>query len=115
MLFVDDMVSIDEIRKEINDRLKVQRHTLKAKEFKLSKTKMEYLKCKNSVRHYMRKAWKCSQTQALPKSDNFKYLDSIIQGGRNIDGDVTCRIGATWMKLRFASGVLCNKKILVET
>ncbi|XP_070005996.1 uncharacterized protein [Nicotiana sylvestris] len=41
----------------------------------------------------------------------FKYLGSIIQGDGEIDGDVTHRIGARWMKWRLVSGVLCDKKV----
>ncbi|KAK4359516.1 hypothetical protein RND71_021745 [Anisodus tanguticus] len=43
-------------------------------------------------------------TQVIPKEGSFKYLGSIIQGNREIDGDVTHHIGAWWMKWRLASG-----------
>nr|XP_009794373.1 PREDICTED: uncharacterized protein LOC104241155 [Nicotiana sylvestris] len=46
LLFADDIVQIDEMRGGVNERLEVWRHTLESKGFKLSRTKIEYLKCK---------------------------------------------------------------------
>ncbi|XP_070015957.1 uncharacterized protein [Nicotiana sylvestris] len=52
-------------------------------------------------------------SQVVPKRDSFKYLGSVIQGDGEIDKDATHRIGARWMKWRLASGVLCDKKVLL--
>uniref|UniRef100_A0A1S3Z273 Reverse transcriptase domain-containing protein n=1 Tax=Nicotiana tabacum TaxID=4097 RepID=A0A1S3Z273_TOBAC len=49
MLFADDIVRIDEMRGDVNDKLEVWRHTLESKGFKLSRTKTEYLECKFSA------------------------------------------------------------------
>ena len=49
MLFVDDIVLIDETWTKVNDRLETWRHALESNEFKLSRTKTEYLECKFSV------------------------------------------------------------------
>ncbi|XP_075076581.1 uncharacterized protein LOC107791773 [Nicotiana tabacum] len=49
ILFVDDIVLIDEMRGGVNETLEVWRHALKSKGFKLRKTKTEYLKCKFSA------------------------------------------------------------------
>ena len=40
----------------------------------------------------------------------FKDLGSVIQSNGEIDGDVTNRIQAGWLKWRAATGVLCDKK-----
>ncbi|XP_060202855.1 uncharacterized protein LOC132631279 [Lycium barbarum] len=48
MLFVDDIVLIDELRSGVNARLEVWRQTLESKSFKLSRTQTEYLECKFS-------------------------------------------------------------------
>ena len=45
MLFVDDVVLIDETRGGVNDKLEIWRQTLESKGFRLSRTKMEYLEC----------------------------------------------------------------------
>ncbi|XP_049361581.1 uncharacterized protein LOC125826305 [Solanum verrucosum] len=38
-------------------------------------------------------------------------MGSLIQGDGEINDDVMSRIGAAWMKWRFASPVLCDKKV----
>lgn len=43
MLFIDDIILIDETRSSVNDRLKIWGQTLEAKRLKLSRTKIEYL------------------------------------------------------------------------
>ena len=45
MLFADDIVLIDVTRQGVNDRLERCRHTLEARGFRLSRSKMEYLHC----------------------------------------------------------------------
>ncbi|KAM1110900.1 hypothetical protein ACFX19_010237 [Malus domestica] len=46
--------------------------------------------------------------QEIPKSDRFRYLGSILQKNRELDGDLNHRIQAGWMKWKSASGVLCD-------
>jgi len=46
MLFADDILFVDKTRDKVNGRLKIWRHTLESKGFKLSRIKMEYLKSK---------------------------------------------------------------------
>jgi len=48
MLFVDDIVLIDETRDRVNAKLELWRQTLESRGFKLSKIKTEYMKCKFS-------------------------------------------------------------------
>jgi len=36
--------------------------------------------------------------QTISKSDNFKYIGTIIQDNGDIDDDVIHHIGAAWMK-----------------
>lgn len=53
--------------------------------------------------------------QDIPKREvNFKYFGFIINESGDNDDDITHRIGAVWMKRRFASGVLCDKKNSIE-
>ena len=40
----------------------------------------------------------------------FRYLGLVIQSNREIDGDVTNRIQAGWIKWRATTGVLCDRK-----
>jgi len=45
MLFADDIVSIDETKVRVNNKLEQWRDILEAKVFKLSRSNTEYLKC----------------------------------------------------------------------
>ena len=45
MLFVDDIVLIDETRDGVNTKLKQWRDTLETKSFRLSRSKIKYLHC----------------------------------------------------------------------
>ena len=44
----------------------------------------------------------------------FKYLGSIIQKDREIDGDVNHRIKVGWLKWRSATRVLCDHHMLLS-
>ena len=44
MLFADDIVLIDETKYEVNAKLEVWREALESKGFKISRTKIEYIK-----------------------------------------------------------------------
>jgi hypothetical protein len=45
-------------------------------------------------------------------NDIFWYLKLILQSDRGINEDVSCRIRAECVKWRYASDILCEKKIL---
>ncbi|XP_070012311.1 uncharacterized protein [Nicotiana sylvestris] len=111
MLFIDDIILIEETRGGINERLEVWRHALKSKGFKLSRTKTEYLKCKFGVEPTEAGVEVRLDSQVITKRGSFKYLGSVIQGIGEIDEDVTHRIGVEWMKWKLALGVLCDKKV----
>nr|XP_009774571.1 PREDICTED: uncharacterized protein LOC104224587 [Nicotiana sylvestris] len=111
MLFANDIVVIDDTQGGVNERLEVWRQTLESKDFKLSRTKTEYLECKfNNVILEADMEMRLD-TQVIPKRGSFKYLGYIINGNGEIDEDVTHRIGVGWMKWRLASGVLCDKNV----
>ena len=45
MIFVDDVVLIDESRIGVNQKLELSRQTLESKGFRLSRIKTEYMRC----------------------------------------------------------------------
>nr|XP_009798998.1 PREDICTED: uncharacterized protein LOC104245128 [Nicotiana sylvestris] len=61
MLFVDNIVLIDETRGNVNERLEVWRQALEFKGFKLCRTKTEYMECNGEidedVTHCSRAGW----------------------------------------------------------
>ncbi|KAK4706750.1 hypothetical protein R3W88_033714 [Solanum pinnatisectum] len=100
MLFTYDIVLIDGTRDGVNNRLEVWKQSLKSKGFKLSKTKIEYLKCKFQ-----------GYTQVIPQGRKFQVSWVYDPINREIDNDVTYRIGAEWVKWRFAFGLFCDKNV----
>nr|XP_009587311.1 uncharacterized protein LOC104085061 [Nicotiana tomentosiformis] len=100
MLFDDSIVPIDEMRDGINERLEVWR-----------RNKTEYLEYKFSIEPTIAGLDVRLGSHVIPKRGSFKYLGSVIQGGGEIDEDITHHIGVGWMKRRLASGVLYDKKV----
>nr|XP_016473004.1 PREDICTED: uncharacterized protein LOC107794959 [Nicotiana tabacum] len=111
ILFADDIVLIDEIPDNINRRLEVWRQALESKDFKLSRTKTEYVECKFSDVMGEVDVEVRLDSQVILKRESFKYSGSIIQGDGEIDEDITRRIRVGWMKWRLASGVLYDKNV----
>ena len=111
MLFVDDIVLIDESRAGVNAKLELWRQTLEARGFKLSKSKTEYMECRFSKQRSSDGSVVKLGEQEIPVDDCFKYLGSIIQKYGEIDGDVNHRIKVGWMKWKSATGVLCDRRM----
>jgi hypothetical protein len=49
MFFADDVIFVDESRMGVDQKLELWRRTLKAKGFRLSRSKTKYMKCDFSV------------------------------------------------------------------
>jgi hypothetical protein len=47
----------------------------------------------------------------VPKKDTFRYWGSMLQKDGDIDEDVSHKIKTGWLKLRQASGVLCDPRV----
>jgi hypothetical protein len=110
MLFADDVMLIDESRIEVNQKLELWRQTLESKGFRLSKTKIEYMRCQFSGEN-SDDGDVSLDGRVVPMNDIFQYLGSLLQSEGEIDEDVSHRIRAEWVKWRQAFGVLCNKKV----
>ena len=91
MLFVDDIVLVDETREGVNEKLKQWRHTLESRGFRNSKSKTEYLHCFFSGREDAREEVNIEGMQIL-KVQKFKYLGSIIHHEGDINEDISHRI-----------------------
>jgi len=48
MLFVDEIVLVDDTRAGVNTKLEIWRQTLESRGFKLSRAKIKYMECKFS-------------------------------------------------------------------
>jgi hypothetical protein len=73
MLFADDVVLVDESRTGVDQKLELWRRTLEAKGFRLSRYKMEYMKCDFSATRQEEGDVRLD-VQVVPKKDIFRYL-----------------------------------------
>jgi hypothetical protein len=77
MLFTDDVVLVDESRTGVGQKLELWRRTLEAKYFRLSRSKMEYMKCDFSATTQKEGDVRLDG-QVVPKKDTFRYLGSML-------------------------------------
>jgi hypothetical protein len=90
MLFADDVVLIDESRIGVDRKLELWRQTLESKGFRLSRTKIKYMRCEfSSVRSEDGDVTLAEQV--VPRRDTFRYLGSMLQSDGEIDEDVSYR------------------------
>ena len=110
MLFVDDVVLVDESQARVNKKIELWRQTLESKGFRLSKTKIEYMRC--DFGGVVQDEGDVSlEGQVVPKKDTFRYLGSMLPRDRDIDADISHTIKAWWIKWRQASDILCDKRV----
>jgi hypothetical protein len=83
---------------------------LKARGFRLSRHKTEYMKCDFSATTQEEGDVRVDG-QVVPKKDTFRYLGSMLQKDGDIDEDLSHRIKANWLKWHQASGVLCDPSV----
>jgi hypothetical protein len=76
MLFPDDVL-VDESRTEVDHKLELWRRSLEAKCFRLSRSKMEYMKCDFSATTQEERDVRLDG-QVVPKKDIFRYLGSML-------------------------------------
>jgi hypothetical protein len=110
MLFVDDVVLVDESRTGVDQKLKLWRRILEVKCFRLSRSKIEYIKCDFSATTQEEGDVRLDG-QLVPKKDNFHYLGSMLQKDGDIDEDLSHRIKADWLNWRQVSDVLCDPRV----
>jgi hypothetical protein len=84
---------IDESRIEVNQKLELWRQILESKGFKLSKIKIEYMRCQFSGENSDDEDVSLDG-QVVPMNDTFQYLGSMLQSEGEIDEDVSHRIRA---------------------
>jgi Reverse transcriptase (RNA-dependent DNA polymerase) len=108
VFFADDMVLIDDSRIEIDQKLELWRQTLESKDFRLSRTKTEYIKCQFSGKN-SDDGDVILDERVVPMNDTFRYLGSMLQNDGGIDEDVSHRTKVGWVKWRRASDILYDK------
>ena len=104
MLFADDKVLIDETKSRVNAKLEVWREALKSKGFKISSTKIEYIKFNFSGSRNINEETVKIASQEIRRSEKLKYLGLIIQQEGEIGEDVNHRVKARWVKVEECFG-----------
>jgi hypothetical protein len=110
MLFIDDVILVDESRTWVDQKLELWRRTLEAKSFSLSRSKTEYINCDFSTTTQEEGDVRLD-SQVVPKKDTFHYLGSMLQKDGDIYKDLCHRIKVGWLKWRQASAVLCDTRV----
>lgn len=87
------------------------RQVLETYDFCLSRSKTKYMGYSFSKRRSISSLEVKVGDHSIPQVTQFKYLGSILQNNGEIEGGVNHRIRAGWLKLRSASGVLCDVKL----
>ena len=114
MLFAEDIVLVDETREGVNAKLELWQKTLEIKGFRLSWCKTEYMECKFSQSRTLGNIEVSLGTQKIVEKENLRHIGSMVQQDGGIDTDVSHMIQAGWTKWRSASGVLCDRKVLLN-
>ena len=105
MLFVEDIVLVNETRHGVNAKLEIWRDALESKGFQLSRTKTKYEECKFSKSRNRDEGIIRLDGQEILKSESFRYLGSITHKDEKIKEYLNHRIREVWIKSRSASGV----------
>lgn len=106
MLFADDILLISESRYQLNSKLKSWRKTLESTGIKISRSRIEYLKCNLSGIEDGEGDSTKMGNDIVFNYNNFIYLGSIIESHGVLDLDIANRTKVGWAKYRPANKVL---------
>ena len=67
-----------ETKIEVNAKLELWREALESKRLKISRNKTEYMECNFSKNQGMNEGVVSIEGQEIPKSEQFRYLGSIL-------------------------------------
>ena len=94
MPFADDIVLVAKTKVEVNAKLELWREALKSKGLNISRNKTEYMECNFSKNQGMNEREVRIEDQEIPKSEQFRYLGSILLAEGDIGANVTHRFKA---------------------
>jgi Reverse transcriptase (RNA-dependent DNA polymerase) len=97
ILFVDDVILIDESKIGVDQKLELLRQILESKGFRLSRTKTEYMRCQFSGKN-SDDGDISLDGRVVTMNDTFRYLGSMLQSDGEIDENVSYRIRDGWVK-----------------
>ena len=92
LLFADDIVICEEIRKEVEQRLESWRYTLERRGMKVSRSKTKYLCINGGNDNETVKM----EDKKVPRVKKFKYLGSTVQESGTCEREVKRKVQAGW-------------------
>jgi hypothetical protein len=109
LVSLDDVVMVDESRTGVDQKFELWRRTLETKDFRLSWSKIEYMKCDFNATTQEEGDVRLDG-HVVPKKDTFRYLRLMLRKDGDIDEDVSHRIKVGCLKWHQASSVLCDPR-----
>ena len=110
MLFTIDIILIDESRGGLSETLERWRHSLESRGFRLSRSKIEYLRC-----GFSGVGGDYGEVTmggvVVPRVEKFKYLGSMVEDGVILMGILATVLERGGKNEKKAAGVLCDRKI----
>lgn len=109
ILYADDVFLASQEKDDLTDLVKTWHERLAKYGLRLNLGKTVYLATCTDHSGTI-----CINGTALPRSDNFKYLGTVLSTDGGLRREVSSRVNAAWAKWRSLTGVMCDRKIKVR-
>ncbi|CAK1593075.1 unnamed protein product [Parnassius mnemosyne] len=109
LMYADDIALVDKDKGRLTRRVHAWREALENGGLKLNVAKTEYMACNSTDLTSLRIG-----DDTVERTDNFRYLGSVLDASGDIDRDIKARISAAWAKWREVTGVICDPKMPVK-
>ncbi|CAK1598604.1 unnamed protein product [Parnassius mnemosyne] len=108
-MYADDIALVDGDKGRLTRRVHAWREALENGGLKLNVAKTEYMTCNSADLTSLRIG-----DDTIERTDNFRYLGSVLDASGDIDRDIKGRISAAWAKWRELTGAICDPKMPVK-
>ncbi|CAG5009407.1 unnamed protein product [Parnassius apollo] len=109
LMYADVIALVDGDKGRLTRRVHAWREALENGGLKLNVAKTEYMVCNNTDLTSLRIG-----DDTVERTDNFRYLGSVLDASGDIDRDIKARISAAWAKWREVTVVICDPKMPVK-
>ncbi|CAG4989170.1 unnamed protein product [Parnassius apollo] len=108
-MYADDIALVDGDKGQLIRRVHAWREALENGGLKLNVAKTEYMTRNSTDLTSLRIG-----DDTVERTDNFRYLGSVLDASGDIDRDIKARISAAWAKWCEVTGVICDPKMPVK-
>ncbi|CAG5038935.1 unnamed protein product [Parnassius apollo] len=109
-MYADDIALVDGDKGWLTRRVHAWREVLENGGLKLNVAKTEFIACNSTDLTSLRIGH-----DTVKRTDNFRYLGSVLDASGDIDSDIKARISVAWAKWREVTGVICDRKNAGQT